>query len=84
MDARQANLIQHFQQRNKEYQHPDFHTALGMLALMLDKQAVPSKIRVKTTKRPKQHGMGLGKWVSQMVQGVLDIVDDENEDVPLN
>lgn len=84
MDARQANLVQHFQQKDKEYQHPDFHTALGMLALILDKQDVPPKIRVKKSKRSKEPGMGLGKWVNKVVQGVLDIVDDENEDVPLN
>ncbi len=84
MDARQANLVQHFQQKNKEYQHPDFHTALGMLALMLDKQAVPSKSAVIKKKRPKEPGIGLSNWVRNVVQGVLDIVDDENEDVPLN
>jgi cell division protein FtsA len=82
MDARKANLAIHGFQKNKDVQNPDYFTALGLLASILNKETTP--YRVKTPKAKKEPGKRFTPWINNFVQGVLNLVDDENEDIPLN
>lgn len=83
MDARNANCTLRIQNRQKEIQHPEYLTALGMLSLMVNK--TPENIIEKSRKKiKKKTGSGLSPWFSKVVQGVLDYVDDDNEDIALN
>jgi cell division protein FtsA len=85
LDARKGNLILGLHERHKEIQSSDNYTALGLLSLVenktepiLQKKEKPVKI-----KKPKEPGK-FTPWFSKVVQGVLDLVDDENEDVSMN
>jgi hypothetical protein len=40
------------------------------------------KVKPQKIRKPKEPGR-LSPWINKVVQGVLDLVDDENEDVPL-
>jgi phage-related tail protein len=43
---------------------------------------LPVKEKPVVIKKPKEPGK-LSPWFNKVVQGVLDLVDDDNEDVPL-
>ena len=83
MDARLANLSLRLNQKNKEYQNPENYTAIGMLNLIANKTESTVIQKVKKEKRKRESG-GISPWFTKVVQGVLDMVDDESEDVELN
>lgn len=80
MDARLANFVLRLNQKNKEIQNAENFTALGMLNLVTAGTESTVIQKVKKEKR-KRDSSG---WLNKVVQGVLDMVDDENDDVELN
>ena len=84
LDARKANLILGLHEKHKEFQGSDYYTALGLLSLIESKTVsiLPVKEKPVVIKKPKEPGK-LSPWFNKVVQGVLDLVDDDNEDVPL-
>jgi cell division protein FtsA len=84
MDARKGNLILGLHEKHKEIQSSENYSALGLLSLVENKTELPllKKEKPVKVKKPKEPGK-LSPWFSKVVQGVLDLVDDENEDVPL-
>lgn len=85
LDVRKANLVLSLAEKNKELQHPDYYTALGLLNLTgrNSTQAIPKPVKPNMEKAPKEPGK-LTKRLSNFVQGVLNLVDDDNEDIALN
>jgi cell division protein FtsA len=85
LDVRKANLVLSLAEKNKEIQHPDYYTALGLLNLTgrNSTQAVAQPVKPVKEKAPKEPGK-LTKRFSNFVQGVLNLVDDDNEDIALN
>lgn len=83
MDARKANLAIQIQPKIKDLKNPENYTALGMLSLTLNKSGVAKSVIANTPKPPKPPGR-LTPWINNLVQGVLNLVDDENEDIPMN
>lgn len=85
LDVRKANLVLGFSEKNKEYQHPDYYTALGLLHMAEKRtsQVPPPPVKPKKEKPAKEPGK-LSQWINHYVQGVLNLVDDDNEDVALN
>lgn len=84
LDVRKANLVLGLHEKHKELQNNEYFTALGLLNLVEKKPstAAPVKEKPVKTKKPKEPGK-FKPWISNFVQGVLDLVDDENDDVPL-
>ena len=85
LDARKGNLVLSLNEKHKELQSSDIFTALGLLNLTAENKT--EKVELPITKpekirKPKEPGK-LSPWFNKVVQGVLDLVDDENEDVPL-
>jgi cell division protein FtsA len=80
MDARLAFSVIHPSTKIEGLEHPDFHTVLGLLQMALEKVDPLSK--EKKPKKKKKDG-GFSPWIKNVVQGVLDYVDDD-EDVALN
>jgi cell division protein FtsA len=84
LDARKANLILGLHERHKEIQSSENYTALGLLS-MVEKRTIPvlpvkeKPVKIKKEKEPGK----LSPWFNKVVQGVLDLVDDDSEDVPL-
>jgi len=80
LDVRKANLVLGFTERHKDFQSNEYFTALGLLSMVENKAVtgVPPKEKPVKPKKEKEPG-----WISKVVQGVLDLVDDDNEDVPL-
>ena len=83
MDARKAGLAIHLNQKNKDFQNPENYTALGLLHLITNKRTSTTKEKVKKVKKKRDSG-GLTPWFTKVVQGVLDLVDDDNDDIALN
>jgi cell division protein FtsA len=84
MDVRKANLLIQINQKKKEISSSENYTALGLLKLILDKTATPTPVVKKVKKeKKKREGGGLSPWINKVVQGVLDMVDDDNEDVAM-
>lgn len=81
LDARKANLILGFTEKHKEYQSSDYFTALGLLSMVEKNTVIAAPVKEKPEKVKKEKESG--KWFKNIVQGVLDLVDDPNEDVPL-
>jgi cell division protein FtsA len=83
LDARKANLILGFTERHKDFQSSDYFTALGLLSMVERKtvSVVPVKEKPEKIKKPKEPGK-FSPWINNLVQGVLNIVDDPNDDVP--
>jgi cell division protein FtsA len=85
LDARKGNLVLGLNEKIKELHHSDNFTALGMLNMAAEncvaEEEIP-KVKPKKIKKQKEPGK-LSPWFNKVVQGVLDLVDDENEDVPL-
>lgn len=84
LDARKANLVLGLHEKHKEFQGSEYYTALGLLSLVESKTVsiLPVKEKHVAIKKPKEPGK-LSPWFNKVVQGVLDLVDDDNEDVPL-
>ena len=85
LDVRKANLVLGFNERNKDFQQSDFYTALGLLNLAEKKVSpvVPQPFKIQKEKAPKEPGK-LSKRFNNFVQGVLNLVDDDSEDIALN
>ncbi|KAF0238910.1 MAG: cell division protein [Prolixibacteraceae bacterium] len=84
LDVRKANLVLGLHEKHKELQNGEYFTALGLLNLVERKSAaiVPVNEKSAKVKKPKEPGK-IKPWIDRVFQGVLDLVDDENEDVPL-
>lgn len=83
MDARKANLAFNPKCDKEIIQDTDNLTAIGLLKLLVDEAAVSERATSRKGKKKKEKG-GLSFIVNRVVQGVLDMVDDDNEDVELN
>jgi cell division protein FtsA len=85
MDARTAFSVIHPVNRRKDFQTHEYLTALGLLKLSLEGAPVYENEKVKEKKkkpRRKKESNGFSPWI-KVVQGVLDYIDDENEDLEL-
>lgn len=85
MDARTAFSVIHPVNRRKDFQTHEYLTALGLLKLSLEDAPVYEDEKVKEKKkkpRRKKESNGFSPWI-KVVQGVLDYIDDENEDLEL-
>ncbi len=84
LDARPAKLVMGLHENNKEISAQENFTALGLLSLVerTTQNATTLSKKVKKEKKIKEPGR-FSKKLSNLVQGVLDLVDDENEDIPL-
>lgn len=85
LDVRKANLVLSFSERNKEYQQSEYYTALGLLNLAEKKvkPAIAQQAKVKKERTPKEPGK-LSQRFTNFVQGVLNLVDDDSDDIALN
>lgn len=84
LDVRKANLVLGLHEKHKELQTGEYYTALGLLNLVESKSSAMAPVIEKPAKvkKPKEPGK-IKSWIDGVFQGVLDLVDDENEDVPL-
>ena len=82
MDARLAFSVAHPSTKIEGLEHPDFHTVLGLLQMALEKVDPLPKEKKKNPKKKKKEG-GISPWLKNVVQGVLDYVDDD-DDVAMN
>lgn len=83
MDARMGNLAFNPKCSKNQLQNIENLAAFGLLNLVVNKSEIPVKETRKRTRKKKDNG-GLSPWFNKVVQGVLDYVDDDNEDVALN
>ncbi len=85
MDARKAFPVIHPVNRRKEFQEQELLTALGLLKLSLKNEMVSKEIRTtpKDKDKKKKEKNGLSSW-RKVVQGVLDYIDDDNDDLAMN
>jgi cell division protein FtsA len=85
LDARKGNLVLNLHEKHKDLHGSEFFTALGLLNLAAENsitEEILPKVKPQKIRKPKEPGR-LSPWINKVVQGVLDLVDDENEDVPL-
>ncbi|TNF41140.1 MAG: cell division protein FtsA [Bacteroidetes bacterium] len=84
LDVRKANLVLGLNEKHKDLQTGEYYTALGLLNMVERKSTatVPVIEKSAKVKKPKEPGK-IKPWIDRVFQGVLDLVDDENEDVPL-
>jgi cell division protein FtsA len=83
MDARLAFPVIHPVNEKKEFQNQDYFTSLGLLKIVLDKNNTGNGKGSGKTKK-KKGNTGFSPLFNKVVQGMLNLVDDENEDVELN
>ncbi len=85
LDARKGNLVLGMHEKHKELQNNDNFTALGLLNMAAENSSVETEVpkeKPQKIRKPKEPGK-LSPWFNKVVQGVLDLVDDENDDIPL-
>ncbi len=85
LDARKGNLVLGLNEKHKDLQGNEYFTALGLLNMAAENITVEEeapKVKPQKIKKPKEPGK-LSPWINNFVQGVLNLVEDENEDVPL-
>ena len=82
MDARKGNLVFRLSEKNKEFIHPDNYTVLGLLKMVVEKTDAPVSGKPKKVKRKKESGR-FSPLFQKVVQGVLNYIDDEDEDIPM-
>jgi cell division protein FtsA len=84
LDARKANLVLGLHEKQKDFQSSDYFTALGLLSLVESKAFtdIQNTELPVIIKKAKERGK-LTPWFNKVVQGVLELVKDDNEDVPL-
>ncbi len=85
MDARKAFSVIHPSNRRKDFQTHEYLTALGLLKMMLAGVAVPEPEQVKEKNKKvkkKRDKSGMSPWI-KVVQGVLDYIDDDNDDLAM-
>ncbi|QGY43371.1 cell division protein FtsA [Maribellus comscasis] len=84
LDARKAFPVIHPVNRRKEFQNQDLLTAFGLLKMTLEKEEESESIRTKRKKeKKKKENNGLSPW-RKAIQGVLDYIDDDNDDLAMN
>lgn len=84
LDARKANLVLGLHDRHKELQISDNYTALGLLRMVENRTVSLPQIIEKPGKIEKEKTPGKFKAkITKLMQGVLDLVDDPSEDVPM-
>lgn len=86
MDARKAFPVIHPVNKRKDFQTHEYLTALGLLRMVLAEAPVEENEKVKEKKkrvRKKRDKNGVSPWV-KVVQGVLDYIDDDNDDLAMN
>lgn len=85
LDVRKANLVLNLSERNKDFQQYDYFTALGLLNAAGKKQmpVTPQPVKTVKEKAPKEPGK-LSQRFNSFVQGVLNMVDDDSDDIALN
>ncbi|PIF05026.1 MAG: cell division protein FtsA [Draconibacterium sp.] len=83
MDTRQATLALKVSEASKAMAHPDFYTAIGLLNKVVNKPGAAICEKSKKVKRKKEGG-GFSPLFQKVVQGVLNYIDDDNEDIPMN
>ncbi len=83
MDARKGNLVIHLNEKKKEFIHPDNYTALGLLKMIVEKTDSVVHEKPKKEKKKRENG-GFSPLFQKVVQGVLNYIDDDNEDIPMN
>lgn len=76
-DARKAFPVIHPVNKQKEFKKQEYFTALGVLKLALDKTDASAKPKAKKKKKKKEGGFS--PWFKNVVQGVLDYVDDDED-----
>ena len=82
MDTRLAFSVVRASSKAEIIEKPDFHTALGLMKMALEKVDPLSKEKKRKPKKKKKDS-GISPWLKNVVQGVLDYVDDD-DDVALN
>ena len=86
MDARKAFPVIHPVNKRKDIQSHEFLTALGLLRMVLEEASVAEIEKVKEKKKKvkkKRDNNGVSPWI-KVVQGVLDYIDDDNDDLAMN
>ncbi len=78
LDARMAFPVIHPVNKLKEIKNPGYFTAFGLLKMSLENEDVPAKEKRKKPKRKKEGGV-FAPWLKNVVQGVLDYVDDDED-----
>jgi len=82
MDTRLAFSVVRASSKAEIIEKPDFYTALGLMKMTLEKvDPLPKEKKRKPKKKKKDSG--ISPWLKNVVQGVLDYVDDD-DDVALN
>lgn len=85
LDARKGNLVLSLDEKDKEeLQDEENFTALGLLQLVESKVDSPSPSQKKSrrNRKPKEPGR-FSTTFTNLVQGVFDWVEEENDDIPL-
>jgi cell division protein FtsA len=82
MDTRLAFSVVRASSKAEILENPDFYTTLGLMKIALEKvDPLPKEKKQKPKKKKKDSGFS--PWIKNVVQGVLDYVDDD-DDVALN
>ncbi len=81
MDARLAHPVIKPVNLPKDFENTCYLTALGLLILLLENAEAAPKVPKKKKKKKKEGGFS--PWLKNVVQGVLDYVDDD-EDTSFN
>ena len=86
MDARKAFPVILPVNRKKEFQDQELLNALGMLKLSLKNRnvAVNEKIKKKKEKKVKEKESSGFHYFQKVIQGVINYIDDENDDLSMN
>ncbi|HKI89402.1 MAG TPA: cell division protein FtsA [Draconibacterium sp.] len=74
-DARIAFPVIFPPNKHEEFKGQEYFTALGLLKLALKNDGVPAR---PVKKKKKKEG-GISPWIKNVVQGVLDYVDDDED-----
>ncbi len=85
MDTRKAFPVIHPVNKRKEFQTHEYLTALGLLRMTLAGTPAPEKEKAKEKRRKakkKKENNGVSPWI-KVVQGVLDYIDDDNDDLAM-
>jgi cell division protein FtsA len=83
MDVRMAHAVINPVNRKEETQQSEIFVALGMLKLLFSNTSGSSVPERPGSRKRRERG-GISPWINKVVQGVLDYVDDENDDLALN
>lgn len=84
MDARKAFPTILPVNRKKEFQNQDYLTALGLLKISLENTPENTiKPDIRKSKKKEKPKKGISPW-KKAIQGVLDYIDDDNDDLAMN